>query len=253
MGEVLRNCRWKLYRAERHIAEMQDILRDHLEKYPGGIFHWEDDGGYHNYIAGGGLPAQIPAIIGDIAHNLRSALDHAYFQLVLSNQQVVTNRTQFPFFDTREELEEFFRDPKRDKRAGGMPTDEVIELLLDDIKPFKNSLLWRLHRLNIEDKHKMMTTILAHADASSLQVGTNSFSQMSSQGLQGAFMIRRREKLDLSTFADTRVTWLFAGGPMNGYEVFPVLGELLEAVFTTLKKLAFHVRPEFFENYRGVN
>ena len=44
-------------------------------------------------------PHEIGLIAGDISHNLRSALDHLAFQLVLANKQVPDKHTCFPIFD----------------------------------------------------------------------------------------------------------------------------------------------------------
>jgi hypothetical protein len=50
-------------------------------------------------------PERWGVMIGDLAHNARSALDHIAWQLVLLNNAEPTRRTQFPIFKSPEDYE----------------------------------------------------------------------------------------------------------------------------------------------------
>jgi hypothetical protein len=44
------------------------------------------------------VPLRLSLLAGDLVHNLRSALDHAVYQLVLGDKREPTTRTQWPMF-----------------------------------------------------------------------------------------------------------------------------------------------------------
>src|SRR5258708_7566139 len=46
------------------------------------------------------LPARWSCIVGEAIHNLRSALDHLAWQLVLANNNIPNRSAEFPIFET---------------------------------------------------------------------------------------------------------------------------------------------------------
>jgi hypothetical protein len=100
---------------------------------------------------------EIAAILGDIIHNLRTALDLSSGELVRSNHGN-DNNVYFPFCDTEEDLENRIKQ-KNFNRAG-----EKAIALIYSLKPFKggNTALRAIHDLDVQDKHKalLLTTIL---------------------------------------------------------------------------------------------
>jgi hypothetical protein len=54
---------------------------------------------------GTNLPKHVPTILADAVHNLRTALDHTYCQLVTHNGSVPNTQTQFYFAKDRSALE----------------------------------------------------------------------------------------------------------------------------------------------------
>ena len=91
---------------------------------------------------------------GDIIQNLRSSLDHLAYGLVIASGGKPTTSTMFPISEhvpaTPEEEASFGRKVK------GMRKEAVD--LIRSIKPYKggNDALWRLHRLNNIDKHRLL-------------------------------------------------------------------------------------------------
>jgi hypothetical protein len=97
------------------------------------------------------VPEIISAIIGDIIHNLRAALDLAACDLVrLRNGS--DKGVYFPFCDNPEELDDMIRR-RHFKRAG----PEAVALLRD-LRPYRNgnTALRAIHDLDIQDKHQAL-------------------------------------------------------------------------------------------------
>lgn len=97
------------------------------------------------------MPARIAAIVGDIIQNLRSALDHLAYQLVLVNGGVPTKTTAFPIFDTLEKY-----NVAKIGMVKGMSA--AAKDAIDAAKPYQsgNLTLWQIYRLNNIDKHRQL-------------------------------------------------------------------------------------------------
>jgi hypothetical protein len=102
------------------------------------------------------LPFDVVSIAGDIVHNLRSALDHLAYQLVLigSPDAVPSRRIEFPIAETATKYE-----TEKARKVEGM-RPEAIEFI-DRLKPYKggNDALWRIHELDNIDKHRALFTM----------------------------------------------------------------------------------------------
>jgi hypothetical protein len=100
------------------------------------------------------VPNKISLISGDVIQNLRSALDHLAYDLFVkeNNGTVSATHIYFPIgkdFQTYEKL----------KKTKGIPSEKLITI--DSIKPYKggNDTLWKIHALNIIDKHRQLMTV----------------------------------------------------------------------------------------------
>jgi hypothetical protein len=96
-------------------------------------------------------------IIGDFAHNLRSALDHLVCQLSIANEgDPDCRRTQFPIL--RADGIEAHQALKRD--IGSLAFDD--QLAIRSLQPYAQAWpatgdrLWQLHDLNNIDKHRRL-------------------------------------------------------------------------------------------------
>ena len=100
------------------------------------------------------VPPDVPLIVGDILHNLRSALDHLACHLVTIGGGKVTGQTCFPI---AKGTSEYMSSKFRGKIEGARK--EAIEAI-DSFQPYKggNFLLWELHELNKLDKHRLLLT-----------------------------------------------------------------------------------------------
>ena len=147
----------KIKRAEQHIDELNRILstfvktdfcRLHIEKQQNtgrSLIKFEMTKSF---------PCEIPLVIGDAVHNLRSALDLMACEIVSMAGGTPSRYTNFPFRDTRQELEATINGGEI-KIAGS----DIIAVLLDVIKPYNkggDSTLCALHSLDIIDKHRLL-------------------------------------------------------------------------------------------------
>jgi hypothetical protein len=74
----------KLDRADKHLAELRELLVAYMSQ-PDVVTGTMANGPTPQSFRILGAGHEIQAVIGDIAHNLRSALDHVVWQLVLAN------------------------------------------------------------------------------------------------------------------------------------------------------------------------
>lgn len=95
-------------------------------------------------------------MLGDILHNLRSALDIAVNEFLERDQKRRVAR--FPFAQSDVLLKKEIKDSKC--YMGG----KALERAITNIKPFKggNIALWTLHELNIQDKHRALIPAVMH-------------------------------------------------------------------------------------------
>ncbi len=144
----------KNQRAKHHIYELDAEIQAFLQSDPYRIFSEEEtDSGDKIWRVNVRQqpPSRWSAIIGDAIHNLRSALDLLVYQLVLANNASPTDATSFPVFKSVAHFE-----------AGGLGkvkgVSATAERMIRELKPYQggNEALWRLHRLDIADKHHLL-------------------------------------------------------------------------------------------------
>ncbi|MFZ1085961.1 MAG: hypothetical protein WAN35_13430 [Terracidiphilus sp.] len=122
------------------------------------------------------IPSEFPALIGDIAHNLRSALDHLAWHLVQISPVVPKAKDGSIYFPIFEDASEY-RNGKMRKIQG--MSDAAIQTI-DDIKPYGrldksnptagigNLALYWLNALDIQDKHRLLIPTWVAAPGHSL-------------------------------------------------------------------------------------
>jgi hypothetical protein len=102
-----------------------------------------------------GVSDSAAIIIGDIIHNLRAALDHAYWQCTEKHSKSDGERKkiQFPIISTEKAF--------RESELPGLPSRVSISFVkaLESLKPYRengNKLLCAIHDLDVLDKHKLL-------------------------------------------------------------------------------------------------
>ncbi len=171
-GDVLS----KINRAHKHVNDFQAASAAFMQTDTHAIaIDFDPNSGHKIYRVTKvtPIPADIRLIAGDAIQNLRSALDYLAYGLILANNCQPTKYSCFPITElaptTKEQKAAFARQVK------GMRQDAIDTIMA--IKPYKggNDTLWRLHELNIRDKHRLLfaagTSISGHGVAEHLPTG----------------------------------------------------------------------------------
>lgn len=116
------------------------------------------------------MPLMWAIVLGEIVHDLRSALDHCVHQLTLDNKGKELNHTGFPISDKRANWVQMGGKMTADNPLGFASTCAMYQLrgvgkgVLDYIKRLQphqmanphTSALWSLHLLWNQDKHRLL-------------------------------------------------------------------------------------------------
>lgn len=156
-SEWLAGVREKVQRSEKHIAEVKTEIDRFRGANPYSLMvdvEAQPAKPTVHVLKADPVPPIISIASGDAIHNLRSALDHIACVLVLANGNPITERTGFPIMDYPPSSAEEKRSCRR--KVQGM-RQEAIDAIRS-VNPYKagDVTLWRLHSLDIIDKHKML-------------------------------------------------------------------------------------------------
>jgi len=165
----LEGCRAKIRRARLHVEEFVAAIRSPIITAPYRARGEPDSSGCEFVIVAeanpdfSGIPLEMPLIAGEAAHQLRSALDHLVWQLIVTNTGADPKGTRsgFPIFKT----EAGFK-----KRAPEMITgvSASAEERIRAAQPYhagadaERVLTWILHELNNADKHRLIPVAIDH-------------------------------------------------------------------------------------------
>jgi hypothetical protein len=154
----------KIERAKKHLGDFEAARDRFFDPQPYVI---ERD---HNTETGDDVfkvsnlratPLELALIAGDAIHNLRSALDHLAYQLVLVAGGMPSTQTGYPIFATGKRYETY-----KAGKVEGM--SDAAKREIDASKPYgrgTDELYW-LHTLNISDKHhELLITLVSVSGA----------------------------------------------------------------------------------------
>lgn len=164
--------RRKIIRAEEHIAELKSCLARYARNLGSPRAETDAKSGelLLHFLPEPDVSVTLALILGDAVHNLRTALDLAWYE-ISERFDLPLNKAKFPFRETREELESAIK---------GAPeiiqTLRLDKFLLDEIQPYSggNNSLWALHRLDIEDKHRLIIPVLDSGSIRGLRIENDS-------------------------------------------------------------------------------
>jgi hypothetical protein len=165
--------RLKVARARRHVTEIKSAVDAYFARSPIRIIvePSDDEWGMFNYWRvrfTESVPIDLSPMIGDVLHNLRSALDVMACDLVRRAGQSEKS-VYFPFAPSKDELGAEIKR-KRFHLAG-----EQAVSLLRSLQPHRKGHVYlrALHDLNVQDKHQMIIPAVtgARLDLSGLIAG----------------------------------------------------------------------------------
>jgi hypothetical protein len=141
----------KINRAKKHILELEGEISAFIASGPATFEATTTSIGFTVQTNILGVPEAIGAIVGDVIHNLRSALDLGACELVRAAGKN-TKDVYFPFSETAEGLDGMIA-----KRNFGRAGESAVALL-QSLKPYKNgnTALRVIHDLDVEDKHRAL-------------------------------------------------------------------------------------------------
>jgi hypothetical protein len=232
--------RVKIERAKKNLVELEKVLRSRYgPRYMKAFITDEDP------KTGKPMPPTLQtirvlpfdslSIAGDIIQNLRSALDHLAYQLVLANGASPTRDTFFPIGKDRAAYERM--------KAGcvkGMRAD--AKKAIDRVKPYGggNDALWSLHMLNIMDKHRLLFTVGTNfsfrADWINHPLGFNEYRvNASNPDFGGIFDRKTEDKIQLKITKPLSQAQIIKSDPL-----LPTLHQLVNVV----EGLVFSFKPQ---------
>ncbi len=168
---MFQSAQLKLSRADKHIREFEGLERSLEESYTTSIEVHAPTGGlsikYESKDAIGILD-EMSLACGDVVHNLRTALDHAWVGAISRiDAHMVDRHTKFPFKDTRKALEDALRGRGLEVRSPAL-----YRRLIECVRPFVggDDVLWALHQLDIDDKHRLLIPTVSYTGATGICV-----------------------------------------------------------------------------------
>jgi len=243
MGNV-EGIRAKLARALEHLGTLDDQLGTYLDTSPFEIQRQIQPDGETSVFAlqvRRPPPIELSVIVGEVAHQLRSAVEHIAFGLVLAAGNAPTDRTVFPVLVKR---------PASLRIEGGV-TAEALEIV-DRVQPYtqldaESHPLHVLHRLWNVDKHRSLhltalllresQIFLSPSDGSSMVGGQFQSGPLGHEGIIGVFRFAggtADPDMEVLASGETFVALGDSGPWPNDRPVLLVLEELIKYVSMTL-------------------
>ncbi|MEJ0094478.1 MAG: hypothetical protein WDN46_13890 [Methylocella sp.] len=149
----------KVERAKRHLADLETTLHAFHDSNPYGLVEEIDlqTGEYvYRVRIHKSIPCETGTIIGDIIHNLRSALDQMVCGLVRANSKQVSGGNGFPIMGSAKSFEEACV-----RKLKNVPLK--AQRFIQRLKPYQggNTLLWQISELDNMDKHNAIVPVNA--------------------------------------------------------------------------------------------
>lgn len=185
----------KIARADKHIAELSALI-DQFAKEVVLNFEREDAGANWLWIPRFSMPppCDVPIIMGDAVHNLRTALDLMICDLARLRGANTRTRLDYPFEGDEAALERKLTGKKsRYPQLGS----EVLDLIRMS-KPYKEKghpVLYGLHELDMWDKHELVLPTYVVARAKVPMIGD--VMKMFGINFQGFYPVHEGSKLSI--------------------------------------------------------
>lgn len=179
MPLLIDGCWAKIERAKENIkkldAETETLLRSPKSPYRVVGQLKLEDRKYVYTAFGPPVPLRFSVLAGEIAHHLRSVLDHLVYALVIDEDRVLPSKNhQFPVCETVGQFDGACKNGRI--RGISRPARELIR----SVQPYRQKnpatdTLLGLHRLNIVDKHKLLAVVTSVVQmGDKIEIGSDS-------------------------------------------------------------------------------
>jgi hypothetical protein len=185
----LSGCMAKVEHGRRHIVDLDNAMRaffDDSSNCPPMVSTFDEDSGFHIFRVGS-VPAQLHEIqveaslrVGDVVHDLRSALDHLVWQLSLAGGRGIEPQNalsiQFPIANSAQVFESVRRRALRN-----VSTD--YQDAIESFQPYHEGAgrpdsysgpyihqLTLLRQLSNVDKHRLLTTVFGLSSGATISI-----------------------------------------------------------------------------------
>lgn len=166
MGTSLEGPRAKLERAREHLDALGRELLPFSKSTTYPVRYGRDPQTNEHVwrIDPPSVPIRVSLLAGDALHNLRSALDHLVWQLVLANGNTPTKTNEFPIFDNPDKY-----DKEVETKLRGVSKD--AQHVIRGVQPFsqEDSVLFVLHELDIVDKHRHLNLVVVSTNGGNIR------------------------------------------------------------------------------------
>ena len=146
----------KIRRARRHTQELVAVWVNFIARRPITVRIWSGERARkHETFCRERVPEDVPLLIGDAVHNIRSASDllaNDLLRIAGSNK----SDARFPFGESENDYTEM----EKRGRLNGLPDD--LRTMIKALKPWEGTLR-AIHKLDIVDKHQMVVPTLIFA------------------------------------------------------------------------------------------
>lgn len=163
-----RGPRAKINRAKRHLVEVSDMIEQMKLQHVTSIVKITTEASMEFRIIDGGKSetSDLSSAVGDILHNIRSALDQTIAELVRINGHSDKD-VYFPFCENVNDLDRMIE--KRRVHLAGSDTVDLVKSL----RPYKggNVPLRAIHDYNIMDKHRNIISISQSVASPKMGIG----------------------------------------------------------------------------------
>jgi hypothetical protein len=161
--ERFESALWKIDRARKHADDLELVIKEFWATKPYEVQRVgtpSSGRGSYRVTRIAPLPAIVPLIVGDAAHNVRSALDHFAWAVVRSEDH--GPQTAFPIWNNRKRQTPTHEQWRKDVEAklSGAPVGLIEEVVkLEPWDTGKDSLLWAINELERVDKHRLLLSV----------------------------------------------------------------------------------------------
>src|SRR5579862_1283216 len=157
----LDSARIKIERANHHILDLDKVCHIFCDSDPCEVIPEENpqNGAYSFQVRHRlSIPPEIPCVLGDAVHNLRSALDHLICALIIANGNEICRKNAFPAPRRRRRKRQSRAERKAEFEAQVKGMSKRAIRAIRSLKPYKG---WKthirvLHEMDITDKHRLL-------------------------------------------------------------------------------------------------